>query len=395
MKSLRQAPFALWAVVAFAAPGCRTASLRDAPRPEASAPPHVTTSAVDLLAEHNRNARKVESLEARPSVTVNSRRVSGGLSGKMAFERDRNFKLVLSGPVNDLADIGSNDREFWFWVKDNQEPGVYFCNYDANGSSPLASSMQPDWIIEALGLRVIPDEEAEQIQVNSGKEPGTLVLTHKARTAQGQKFVKETVLSQATHLIREYRISSADKKTLLARAIIYQHQPLNLPARDGQPPDTVQVPKVMRLEWIQEKLVLDISLREVKVNPGFTDAKRALIFTEPEIKGVGRKNLAELSGLAKRRSRSTTDPDDRTTIRESLPAPPPRVRLDDPSPLGQAGRALPLDVPPELAVNLPSTPTRSVEAVVGAPIPRVSDPDPVALQANPGWRTPPSPALER
>ena len=230
MKSLRLATFALWAGCVFASSGCRTAGFRDLTHGDNPAAPRVTETAAELLAEHNRNAEKVTSLEAKPSVTVNHRSITGALSGKLAFERDRDFKLVLSSLASEVADIGSNEGEFWFWVKDNQQPGIYYCNYDDSGASPLASSMQPDWVMESLGLRVVSDDEAAQIRVNPGPDPGTVLLTYKERKTQGRSFVKETILSEKTHRIREYRVSSPDRKTLYARATISDYQEMNLPA---------------------------------------------------------------------------------------------------------------------------------------------------------------------
>lgn len=404
MKSLRLAAFALGAIAAVAASGCRTAGLRDLARPGPSPAPRVGQSAVALLADHNRNARQVVSLEASPSITVNHRALTGGLSGKLAFDRQKdfsrkNFKLVLKGPMmNDVADIGSNDEEFWFWIKDNKDPGVYYCRYDADGTSPLTSGMQPDWVIEALGLRVVPREEAEQTRVVPGKETGTLVLTHTARAPRGQSFVRETVLTESTGRVKEHRVLSADRKTLLARATIYSYQSKALPAPEGETAETVDLPEKLRLEWLQEKLVLDLTVRELKVNPTFSDERRQAIFVEPEIPGVARRDLAEMAGLAAETPRPEPADERRASVRQSLPAPPPRVRLDGPAPLGRRDAATPraaATAAPGVAMNLGNTYTRGVEEVVGPPLPRVSEPARAYIQSNTGWRSVGAPTAER
>ncbi|MFO0909165.1 MAG: hypothetical protein U0794_12585 [Isosphaeraceae bacterium] len=391
MKLSRVAAFALGACVLLASTGCRTAGLRDVARPDLLPPPRLGESAESLLAEHNRNAERVSSFVAKPSITVHAKAgMRGGVSGKMAFEREKNFKLVLSTAINDVADIGSNDKEFWFWVKDNSEPGIYYCNYDPSGSSPLASSLQPDWIVEALGLRVVSEAEAKAITIEPGKEPGTLVLTHKLRKAQGKTFVKETVLSESTHRIREHRILTPDKKTLLAQAVISQYQELSLPAEGGQPAEKVVLPKKMRLVWTQEGLTLDVALSSVQLNPPMDDARRAELFVEPELKGIARRNLAELAGIASTAPASNEEREDRSSVRQSMPAPPPRVRLSEPSPVGRRD-SKPARDGSEIAVNLPPAYARGVQEVIGPPIPRVSDPAPAYVQVNSGWRS----AIER
>ena len=44
------------------------------------------------------------------------------------------------------------------------DKSIYWCNYDELDSSPLAVTYQPDWIIEALGLKPISAEEAKPDQ---------------------------------------------------------------------------------------------------------------------------------------------------------------------------------------------------------------------------------------
>ena len=79
--------------------------------------------------------------------------------------RPRNFKLELISHMGQTkADIGSNDEEFWFWVQNDDDRSIYWCNYDDLESSALAVTYQPDWIMEALGLKPITPEEAASIR---------------------------------------------------------------------------------------------------------------------------------------------------------------------------------------------------------------------------------------
>ena len=71
-----------------------------------------------------------------------------------------------------------------------------------------------------------------------------------------------------------------------------------------------------------------------------------------------------------------------------MPAPPPRVRLSDPSPDGEGveGARRESRDPARVAVDLPPAYARGVEDVVGPTIPTVADPLPQAVQARSGWR---------
>ncbi len=173
MKFARSIMLAIAATLG--ASGCRawnTGSLTPTPRPLADRTFDVAT----FVAEHNRNADLIQTLEAKMSIGVRTKLMrGGGADGRLAMERPRNFKLELSTMGNTKADIGSNDEEFWFWVQ-NDEKKIYWCNYDDVESSSLAVTYQPDWIIAALGLKPISPEEAEKIKVQSGDVQGTTAL---------------------------------------------------------------------------------------------------------------------------------------------------------------------------------------------------------------------------
>ncbi len=392
----------LAAATLVAASGCRTAGMGNLAGRDAL-PSRSEESAVDLLVEHNRNAERVQSLEAAPSVSSANRGATGGLHGRLALELPRNFMLELGMPISGqtVANIGSNDKEFWFWAKDTPDKAVYYCNYDDSGASPIsAAGLQPDWIIEALGLRVISDEEAAKIKVKPGKEPGTVILTEPTRSKEGDSLVKETVLEEATGRIREHWVYAADGKTPLAHAVVNDYQESLLPGQSGPTAQKVYLPRKLRLEWMQqEKMALDVTMAKIKINPKFDADRREALFVEPNYNGYARINL-ERTGIASRNPEaqepaSTPTPN---SIRETLPAPPPRIHLSEPTPLGLNGntkrpsRRDPADLSPDL---LPPSYARGIEEVVGPPIPTIAEPGPQYTDTRTGWRGAMDAGIER
>src|SRR5438105_602214 len=90
MKVLRSALSALVAALLLAVSGCRTAGVGNFAR-TGPLPSRTTQSAADLLVEHNRNAERIQSVEANPSVYgTNRRRVIPAAGGRLALERRRN-----------------------------------------------------------------------------------------------------------------------------------------------------------------------------------------------------------------------------------------------------------------------------------------------------------------
>jgi hypothetical protein len=338
--------------------GCRadgTGSLSLHPRP-ALAPTSFDLD--EFVADHNRNATRIKSLEARPSIGVAmEKRHQFHVDGRLALERPRNFKLELAHYGVTKADIGSNDDEFWYWVVNKQEPYVYWCRYAEVESSELAVTFQPDWIIEALGLKPITPEEAATVQVRRGEEAGTSVLTFPTVRNQGEPYSREMIVSNKDRTIKKLRLFSEAQKP---RVLIAEAMPGNYQAYS----EGSTLPQRLKLEWKREQLALDVSLKEVKLNQ-FDHARSAELFTEPDMEGYQRKNLADLSRGARQ---------DRRTTRQTMPPPETRngVELGRPSPMTDEE-----DTPGGSLGSRSSAPFPTLDDVVGAPTPRPPSAGPV------------------
>jgi hypothetical protein len=73
----------------------------------------------------------------------------------VAFERPLRLRLraetALTGPE---IDLGSNDELFWFWVRRNVPPTLFYCRHEqfARCASRLTLPIEPQWLVEALGI---------------------------------------------------------------------------------------------------------------------------------------------------------------------------------------------------------------------------------------------------
>jgi hypothetical protein len=375
--------------ILLAASGCRTAGVGNLAREE-PAPPKATLTAAEVIREHNRTAERIESLEARPSITVTSSEGGGVVQGNMALERPRNFSLVLFGGPSrmKMADIGSNDEEFWFWVKDRNTKEYYFCEYDETGKSPLATTLQPELIVEALGLRVIPEAESAGCTIQPGPTPGTLALVYRPTKMQGETLSRMTILSESSRRIREHRVYSGegDGKTLLAQAVVKGYQPVPLPSETGESDEQVYLPSSLRIDWLQEKLSLDVTMSSPKINTVFTQARRDALFVEPKPRGYTRVNLAERAGIADAQGQGQGQGS--TSIRESRTAPPTGIQLLEPSTIRADRTTQAPHEPVPLAADLASTPIEP-EQIIRARVPQAPQPDFVTAgepASRSGWR---------
>ena len=158
--------------------------------------PNAETKASDLVAYLNENARKVPGLYCK-TVYIDAKQGSQafGLDAQMACERPRNFRMKAKVAGAEMADFGSNQDEFWYWIGKSDPPYVFHGNYEEMKTSnrvQLPIPFQPDLVIAALGIGEL-DPNAKY-DVRSYKD--TLELIEPTTSIQGKPIFKVTVFNR-------------------------------------------------------------------------------------------------------------------------------------------------------------------------------------------------------
>lgn len=354
-------------LAAVAALGCRAGSnsalVRSNPVAVRSAENQV--AARDVADHINRNARMVHSLVSQATVSATGRRrFGGGADGKLALERPHKFRLTLSAPGRpELADLGSNPERFWFAT--SEERTIYVGDYDEAGQIPpnVPFPMQPDWLVEALGLREITPEEVAAMTVKETR-PGVLVLSYLRTNGQGETFKKVMIVDKRTMEVHEHQLYTKDGK-IIAKAEIAVYRPASGPGPED-PAETVtaSLPQTIKVTWVPDGMELVARLNDPRINVLTADAA-AELFEEPRKEGYARMTFNIPS------SDYAAGP---TTIRETRPAPATSrngVGFGEPIPLNDEG-ATRAKGPAAFAPGSPSSRDLDPEpeAVIGARIAR-------------------------
>lgn len=231
----------------------------------------------------NGNTERVENLLA-PGVSV-SGNAFPQLTATLAYERPRNLRLraktAFSGPE---VDLGSNAELFWFWVRRNDPPAVYFCRHEdfAGGAATEAVPVDPDWLIEALGL--VWFDPAERHEGPVPLPDGRLEVRTYHETPQGLKIRLAILDPEQGWVVEQHLYDESGRR--LATALASDHR------RD--PASDVVLPRQISLEWPPARLTLTLDLREVEINRAI--ASDPELWTKPSIPDAAEVNLAEPRG---------------------------------------------------------------------------------------------------
>jgi hypothetical protein len=222
-------------------------------------------TADQVVAQINRNADRIQALTAR-DLDITSNQVLVPLDGRLALEKPRRFRLLVRMPATKttVADIGSNDQEFWFYTSQpSQQASLIHCSYEDYGRVQTRIPFQPDWVFDALGLIPLLAEQGHMLR--PGKR-GTVELVSPTVTPQGHNASLITVVQSDSGWIVERRLELPGRAQPMAVASLSRHE--TDPATGAVYPGTV------RVAWPDDNLDITIRMQGVEINPIF-DAYQA------------------------------------------------------------------------------------------------------------------------
>ena len=118
---------------------------------------HQQVSREQIIQAVNANSQAIRSLQARVQVRATGAPV---LSGDLSVEQPSRLRMQvgLLNMSNSGIDVGSNDDEFWVWIKSSlpggQPPSVLYARHDDYERSAVKQALpiEPSWVIDSLGL---------------------------------------------------------------------------------------------------------------------------------------------------------------------------------------------------------------------------------------------------
>jgi len=230
----------------------------------------------------NGNSTRIQTFVADEAV------ISGpgipSLRTQIAFERPRRLRMRGETGLSGMElDVGSNDEVFWFWVKRNQPPAMYYArwaDYDLPGSAARqAVPLDPRWLAEAFGI-----VEIDLSSPTEGPVPlagNRLEVRTRRQTPEGP-MVKVIVVDAQYGLVLAQHLYDPQGR-LSASAVSYDHR------RD--PVSGLVMPRAVELQVPRAEMTLRVHLGNVRINQPIPDP--AATWNMPTYAGYPLVNLAD------------------------------------------------------------------------------------------------------
>jgi hypothetical protein len=181
------------------------------------------------------------------------------LSANIAVERPLNFRLRAGMTMTgNEADLGSNSKRFWFWMRRSPIKHVLTSSHERAGQVERMMSVpfQPEWLMEALG--VIPIDETQFIMQPELNDVGLVSLVSQRVTPAGEP-VRRVILVDTCHgHIVAHELYDRQNR-LIARAELNEYK---LDVTAG-----VSLPHRIEFDWPQARTALTLRIGQIEVNP--------------------------------------------------------------------------------------------------------------------------------
>jgi hypothetical protein len=252
-------------------------------------PPQAAKPTVENLVEYlNRNAAGIHADQAincnNVNIIVEADAGRVGIDCKLICQAPRNF--MMSGIVvgSPAVDIGSNDKEFWFWSKEIKPAYLYHCSYDALARGvKVPFPFQPEMAVSALGLaqydRTKSKYELKVVNDNRGK-PKTIELIEQATTPDNRPIKKVTVFnySQVADVSQPQIVAHILKDgqdRIVCAATIRTAQQVG---GAGGP----IIPRIVEFSWPEQKMKMTMRIENPRIVP-MPPEKAASTFTRQNL----------------------------------------------------------------------------------------------------------------
>lgn len=226
--------------------------------PECVLPPNATYT--QIINHLNSQTAGVYGWQS-PNVRIKARQKGGipiSLNAMLAAEQPKRFRLLAKSPLGAEVDFGSNNERFWFWAKRSDQKRVFTIRHDQYQSmgSQLNIPFEPDWILEAL--RIIPINEQELEIRKEGQNSPNIKLISDRLLPNGKLVQKIIVVNLCTGNIIEQSLFDSQGQRL-ATATLGEYRVCTN--------SNAVLPHVIKLDWPQAGVVLTMTMANIEVNP--------------------------------------------------------------------------------------------------------------------------------
>ena len=185
------------------------------------------------------------------------------LNGRIHYQKPRGFHMEISSILGKEAEVGSNDKAFWYWSKRDKNPGLYWANHDDFQKTRLKTPFNPMLLKASLGQELLPQENARIVENQKD-----IMAVYPQKSATGQTILFSVFINKERRQIDGFVVTDTDGKYLAA---------CEIQERVGQ------LPKTVLYTWYEEDRVMLMKFNNPQANVGIPASHFVMPNISPKI----------------------------------------------------------------------------------------------------------------
>lgn len=166
--------------------------------------------------------------------------------GKIYYEKDKKFRLIVESAFGKELDLGSNEEIFWYWSRRDRQPGLHFATHENFSKTRLKTPFNPVFMQQSLGL-----DEIDLTGARIAETERELMVSYNRANSVGDPIVYSLIVDKEKLLVDGCLITDL-RGNVLASAEVRERMG-ELPAR-------------MLYLWTEEDRMLSISFDTPRIN---------------------------------------------------------------------------------------------------------------------------------
>ena len=161
---------------------------------------------IPIIQEINKRNIKVNNFQSNIKIRA-SQKLTVRLNAKMAYEKNKKFRMTINSIVGKESDLGSNENHFWFYSK-RYSSSLFYAKHTDLHKTLLRTPLHPIWIMESLGFNQLATDKIEIVKFKD-KHWATI---EKRKSTQNQEVSKVTLIDiQRKKIIGHYIYNNQEK----------------------------------------------------------------------------------------------------------------------------------------------------------------------------------------
>lgn len=171
------------------------------------------------------------------------------LKSNIFYEKNLNFRMISNSFLGKETDVGSNEKQFWFWSKRMKPSVLFYSEHENLNKTRLKTPFNPNWMIQILGIGKIVNFDGVFNYKNY------LAVVSYDKNNYNEKVTKLQLIDTDKNCFFGHYIYN-NKDELIISAEVESYYCIS----------GIFVPKIIYINWHEEKVKMKWDLSTPKIN---------------------------------------------------------------------------------------------------------------------------------